>query len=363
MTGLREAGAAIANAGLTDTVTRAREADITTRRPDSDRNRADRETPERRALSRDDAPDDILDDDREGEDDDAEYSNRDDAPGDDGDTGGDADDADGTGDDTPAEALHTVKINGKPTQVPTSELIAGYQRQADYSQKTAKLSERARTLDAGHAKAAEVVTEHLKRSQALVARVYQDLVGDMNSQEMRDLRRTNFGEWQRIKAEYDDRTAQVATYFQTLNTELERHDAAVKEQRQSHLNTTLTQEREKVLAAIPDWDEGADGSQPGSAKLVQYLVNSGFSSAELDGLTDSRHIVIADKARRYDEMMARQKKAPAKAVPKHIPAGGGQVAKKSTAPSRREYEAVRSRAAKSGDMRDAGAAISKLLKL
>lgn len=359
MTGLREAGAAIASAGLSENVTRAREADITNRRPDVDRNRTDRE-PERRPPARDDAPDDDREDLREDDEDDAEYSNRDEGPGDDGDAGGEGDVDDGTGDDadTPAETLHTVKVNGKPIQVTTGELIAGYQRQADYSQKTAKLSERARSLDASHAKAAETVTEHLKRSQALVARVYQDLVGDMNSQEMRDLRRSNFGEWQRVKAEYDDRAAQVASYFQTINTELERHDASTREQRQAHLNTTLAQEREKVLAAIPDWDDG------GSSHLVQYLTDAGFTASELDGLTDSRHIVIADKARRYDEMMARQKKAPAKAVPKHIPAGGGQVVKRNPgSASRRDYEAVRNRAAKTGDTRDAGAAITKLLRL
>ena len=47
----------------------------------------------------------------------------------------------------PAEDLFEVKIDGKPFRVPREEVIAGYQRQQDYTRKTMALAERAREIE------------------------------------------------------------------------------------------------------------------------------------------------------------------------------------------------------------------------
>ena len=57
-----------------------------------------------------------------------------------------ADDED-TGDESPEVQLVTVKIDGKTEQIPLEEAIKGYQRQADYSRKTAALAEERKSFD------------------------------------------------------------------------------------------------------------------------------------------------------------------------------------------------------------------------
>lgn len=361
MSGLREAGAAIANAGHADNATKATEADIATRQaPRQGRGDAEPKRPvpsDPVESDEDDAgPDDGIGDD-------AEQSNPADAEDDGGNDGDEGED--GSDDATPSETMHTVKIDGKTSQVTTSELIAGYQRGRDYSNKTSRLAESARALQAGHAKAAEVMSQKLASAQAIVSRVRADLLGDMSSEEMRNLRRTDFAAWQQLRADYEDRAAQVDTYLSAIQHEMEGAAKQTKEQQDAHMRAILDQERERVLAAIPDWAEAKDG-EPGSARVVNYLMGAGYTVGELDALTDSRAIIIADKARRYDELMAKQAKgakaAPPKPAPKHIPAGGGAVQRKPSVGTRRDYQEAKQRAAKSGDMRDAASAIGKLLK-
>lgn len=359
MTGLREAGAAIAGAGHVDNATRATEADIATRRTQAN-GRSDAE-PRRPVQSdpvetdEDDAgPDDGIGDDAEQSTPDAE----------DDDGNGDEQSEDGSDDATPTEAMHTVKIDGKTSQVTTSELIAGYQRGKDYSNKTHRLSATARTLQEGHAKAAEMMGQQISRAQAIVARVKADLAGDMNSQAMRDLRKQDFAQWQQVRAEYEDRAAQVDQYLHAIQQEMEGAAQQTKEQKDAHMRAILEQERERVLVEIPDWAEAKSG-EPGSARVMNYLMGAGYTVAELDALIDSRAIIIADKARRYDDLMAKQAKAakqPAKPAPKHIPAGGGSVARKPQVGARRDYQDAKARAAKTGDMRDAATAINKLFR-
>lgn len=49
------------------------------------------------------------------------------------------------------DQLVTVKVNGVDQQIPLSEAVAGYQRQADYTRKTTELSQRAQQLEQAEA--------------------------------------------------------------------------------------------------------------------------------------------------------------------------------------------------------------------
>lgn len=65
------------------------------------------------------------------------------------DEGDEASEADEDNDDEAEtqEPVFTVKVDGKTMQVPQSELVNGYQRQADYSRKTAALSEERKSFE------------------------------------------------------------------------------------------------------------------------------------------------------------------------------------------------------------------------
>ena len=48
----------------------------------------------------------------------------------------------------PGDKLYTVRVDGKEEQVPESELLAGYQRQRDYTQKTQALASERKAIAA-----------------------------------------------------------------------------------------------------------------------------------------------------------------------------------------------------------------------
>lgn len=391
---VRDAGNRIAAAGLADDVIQARDGQITQRRgrqreaAEDDATSRERSKPRGKGNDRDDRlndererkpkpprlPEEDEDDHDygdgdtfggdEGEDeDDADQSNQDDGDedgeddGDDGREDSDEDDA-ATSDD---DREYTVKVDGKEFRVPVKELIAGYQRGRDYHNKTQALANTGRNLTAGHQKVATTYATKLQQANAIVSGVRNLLIGDVNSQEMVALRQSDPARWSVQRQVMQDRITQVDAVLRQINSEHERHTAEFTATQTAAQNATLAQERALLVKAIPDWDTG------GSERLARYLASSGFRAEELDGVTDARMLSVAEKARKWDALQ-RAKAQPMTKKAKQAPkaptrAGQGQIRKGSAqgATRRRDFESAKRQAAKSGDMRDAGKALAKLL--
>jgi hypothetical protein len=90
---------------------------------------------------------------------------------------------------------------------------------------------------------------------------------------------------------------------------------------------------------------------------VQYLrTTGGYSAEEISQAYDPRAVVLADKARRWDELMANKPKPVAKAGPK-VAAAGPAVPAGVTA----RLNSAQQRLAKSGRMQDAARVFEQLL--
>lgn len=79
-----------------------------------------------------DEDDDLEDDEDESDEEDLEDEDEDDS---------EEDDEESDDDDDQEDQLYTVKVQGEEFQVPVEELVAGYQRQQDYTLKTQQVSE------------------------------------------------------------------------------------------------------------------------------------------------------------------------------------------------------------------------------
>lgn len=379
----REAGSLIASSGLADDVIRADHEQIKQRRGRQREEADDAEPRARRRAERDDTDEDaaprkakkkqpvreeIVEEDEFEDEDDADSSNREDGesdevdddeePAEEGDEAEDADDDDRA---DPVEGEHVVKVNGKEFTVTTKELVAGYQRSKDYHQKTAALATKGRELHEGHAKVAEQYTARLQRAGAVIGGVRNLLIGDMDSNEMQNLLRTDPQQWQIQRTLMEDRVKKVDQVLHGLNTEHERHVGELTQQQKRNLAATLGQERELIVKAIPDWDT------KGKARLATYLIGSGFKNEELVNVTDHRMLTIADKARKWDAYEANRSAEPKRklrTVPKSIKPGTSQIRRQGTekVKTRSEYRRLADHAKKTGDTRDAGRAIARLLK-
>jgi hypothetical protein len=381
---VRDAGNRIAAAGLADDVIQVRAEQITQRRgrqreaaeddADDDARPVRKQPKDERKQKPPRLPEDDDEYSREEleeehdagnfDDEDADDgSNREDGDEDEGEDGaedhedGDEDDA-ATSDD---DREYTVKIDGKEYSVPVKELVAGYQRNRDYQNKTQALANAGRNLTAGHQKVAQTYTRKLQQANAVIGEVRNLLIGDVNSQEMAALRVQDPAKWAVQRQVMADRIAQVDSVLQQIHQEHERHTAEYTATQNAARNATLDQERALLHQAIPDWGNG------GAERLARYLASAGFKAAELEGVTDARMLSVAEKARKWDALQAAKKQPvtkKAKPTPR-APArpGQGQIRKGAaqTTARRREFDSAKSKAKKTGDMRDAGKAISRLL--
>jgi hypothetical protein len=235
---------------------------------------------------------------------------------------------------------YVVKVQGQESEVTIDELLAGYQRQADYTKKSQELAAQRKEIES------KPIPEAFKQQLSK----YEQLLGDaVNADRNTD--------WMRLAKE------DPALYVQK-RAEAEERDNALKEiqtRRQAEesekLNEIKSKQMEQLLDKLPTWKDEAVFKEE-TQKIGQYLQSLGATPEEVNGIIDHRLIVLADKARRFDELQKTKTeisqkldKAPAKVVRSNTTQGSeGQAVKAAIA-----------KASKSQDDDDIANAISMLL--
>lgn len=251
-----------------------------------------------------------------------------------GDTGSeDAGEAGEEGESIPWEALSeklgveadaisvTVKVNGEDQEVPLSEALNGYTRQADYTRKTQQLAERRQELEG----ALEASAVRLQALDNIFAQA-------MTPQQL-----------QQVGAAYQRVLAERAA--------LEAH----------HLETEVLPAEHKALADALGWESEDDVSE-GKARLAEAAISQGFDPDDLSNVTDHPLLVLLDKAARYDEMQAQMEDSKASARSKRRK---GRNLKPGTTGSQKrrpsKLSEARQRVRRTGRVEDAAAALDSIL--
>lgn len=242
------------------------------------------------------------------------------------------------------ETLVTVKINGKEQQIPLKEAIAGYQRNADYSQKTQALAQERKAFEAERN---NVVAERAQYSQLLTAlssQLEQLMPQEPNWEE---LHRNDPINYPLIRDQWRDyRERLVAT--QAEQARLQQIEAI---ERQERLREVVSQGQKYLKEKVPEWRDEAKWEQA-KKSLRDYGLKVGYSEEELRQAYDPRSLIVLDKARKYDELMANKPK-PVKAAnaPKPMKSGGtSSVPARST-----DFARASQRLKSSGHVNDAAA--------
>lgn len=253
--------------------------------------------------------------------------------------------AEGKPEEEEKEPVYTVKIDGEEIQVPLSELTKGYQRQADYTRKTQKLAEERRRIQEEYESAAQ---ERVRYAAALEA-LERQLVGSEP-------------DWEALRAHDPARFAEEFTAYQrrqqalaAIRKEQEALQQLATLQQQSALQRRVEEERELLVAAIPEWVD-KERAEKERSELVEYGRKLGFTDEELDQIYDHRAVLLLRKAWLYDQ--AREKAEAAKTTkakaPKTAQPGGSQVRGS-------RVKDARERLAKTGSLEDAAAVFESLL--
>lgn len=275
-------------------------------------------------------------------------------PDDDGESEGDdeGDEDEGETDDETPQTF-TVKVSGQEFEVTAEELVAGYQRQKDYTQKTMKLSEDRKALETDTAQLREARDEYAARLKDV-----RDFLERTQPKEPNwdSLRQENPAEFAARWAEKQQRENALADIKAEENRIAEEQKKEQAEKLQSH----LVNEREKLYAAIPSWKDKKIAAAEQKA-MLEFAENTlGLTKDDVGQFTDHRAFLLLRDAMKYHELTSKGKEVvrkKAKGAPVLRP---GQPRPKPKGKAK-ELEIARKRLKKSGRVEDAARAFELML--
>ena len=201
----------------------------------------------------------------------------------------------------------TVEYEGQEYDLPPA-LKDALLRQADYTRKTQEVAEQRKEFAAQQ----EAFNQQSELAQSAQKEMVQIASID---QAIANFENINWQAWisedpvEAMKADRQYRTLQEQR--SQAETRLQEAQKQHSEAQQESLAKARQQCAEEVSKRISDWSPELD------VKLSQYAEAQGISRDMQARITDPGHVVILDKARRFDELMAKQKHS-AKPKPKPV---------------------------------------------
>ncbi len=218
------------------------------------------------------------------------------------------------------DTLVTVKIDGKTQQVTLKEALDGYQRQSDYSRKMQRLRDEATAFQADRQQVEVERAQYGQLLGALRQQLEQFQPQEPNWEQLHREDPLNFPIVEKQWRDYKDRLA-------ATRSEQERLAAIASQQEQVALRQQVEQGRQFLLEKMPEWKDAAKWDAARS-NLREYGRTVGYSDEELAQAYDPRAVLVLEKARRYDALIANRPKPTQAQGPKPMRAGSNAASPK-----------------------------------
>jgi hypothetical protein len=241
-----------------------------------------------------------------------------------------------------------VRADGQDHTITLAELKSGYQRDANYRRQTQELAQQRKALDSDYQKRVEALDGLFQINGAAIQASKQRLMGQMNTPEMQQLRTSNPSEWNARQLDAQNLARELDQMYQRLAAEYAQFDNQRKEREQAELKDFAEAEGRKLLEVLPDWSDQTN------ADLTRYLIGSGFQPDELQGVVDSRQILIAHKAMLYDRLKSAEGKTKKKLT--KLPKSVGPAKQKAPGAEKRKAKRDADAAHRKTKSRDSAAA-------
>jgi len=235
-----------------------------------------------------------------------------------------SDDDDADDGEEAAIDYYTVKVDGAEVDVSADELIAGYQRNGDYTRKTQAVAEDRKAVEGERQQFAQASQELHQMREYLAGRL----------QQAEQMLQTGAGEpepnWDQLQEddpmEYmvqRDRHRDRQEQQRQVHQEREALQAQQNAEAQQRWHQHLQSEHSALIDKIPEWRDGdvAEKEKPSVFAYAQHVL--GYTEQELKMASDSRAIVAVRKAMLYDELQSDTPKAKVKVknAPRMVRAG------------------------------------------
>lgn len=248
-----------------------------------------------------------------------------------------------------------VKIGGREIEIPLSEALSGYQREADYRQKTQTLAEERRAAE----EAKRAATEHAAAVQAERAQIAQltnalktQLLGPLPTEaQLAELERTDPTRYLMTVEQIRRRVAAV----QALDGQTQQILARTEQEAREARAKAAQEGMRKLTEAIP---EAADPAkwEPVKASITSLIREQGYSPEEIAQIVDPRIVKFAHQALQwkkdaeaYRKLKARQPATEQRVVQAPPTVRPGTTVDRTTAAEARVKE-LRNKAAKTGSV-------------
>jgi len=133
-------------------------------------------------------------------------------------------------------------------------------------------------------------------SQALEAQMMQEY----QSINWDGLRADDPSEWTAKRQEMAERNTQLQRAKQAIAARWQADQAAAEQEIAEQREVFLSRERDALMQALPAWKDEATAKSE-MAELRGYLSERGFTEDEISSVADHRLVVLANKARAYDQ--------------------------------------------------------------
>ena len=242
--------------------------------------------------------------------------------------------------DSTEEQLHKVKVAGQEFDVTLDELRNGYQRDADYRQKTEELSYQRKQFQSESEKQRLDYSQKLNELNQSLSIAQQDLNAEINSADLDKLYDEDPTEAARVERKLKKKQ-------DALNQSLQKAQAEQKQQ----FETFLQDQQRKLVSKMPEFSDPAKASSL-KANMKNTLNNYGFNDQEVAQVYDHRIVMLVNDAMKYRSMqnskpnLAKKISKPSKVFSSGVKQGKAELNQK----ARKEKF---SRLRKSGSVKDA----------
>ena len=222
----------------------------------------------------------------------------------------------------------SATVNGKPATPTIKELVDSYQIQEAAVDRLNEAKLKSQETNQWIADQQEAMKVQVGTAATLVQLAEQVFQSDVNQAKLDELRETDFTEYQKAKDVFEQRRTALDQVKEQVSGQL-----AQLLQPQPLTQEQVEDVRAQMVKEIPELDTDEARQQ-----LAEYALSLGYTRDELALNADARLYIMAEKARRYDELQGKKDVAKKKVqeIPKVIKPGPTTESVKPTSDDRAE---------------------------
>ncbi len=223
-----------------------------------------------------------------------------------------------------------TKVNGESTTVKAADLIAGFQNNKAFTQKSQALAEQQKAFED---EVSNVRTEYAKKLHTVdsLNKYFENqLLQSYNGIDWETLRANNPAEYAATRQDFQTRALEFQQINQAILTDMDKARQEYQGAMQKQMEEFKTQQRALMVETNPAWadDKAYDSAMSGFKDFVNDAY--GFSAEEFDSVMDARLIQLVQDAQKFREGKKLVESKQVQKLPKFQKSSGRRPSKKTT---------------------------------